>query len=69
MARGMVRSLDERIAVINAKIGNFQTKINELKEQRKELLDADRAAKLGKVLKVAEEKGMSVEDIIAKISD
>lgn len=68
MARGVARPIEEKTREIDAKIEGLQAKINDLKAQKKELLDADRAAKLQKVLEVAEEKGLSVDDIIEKIS-
>ena len=69
MARGVQKPISEKIAEIDGKIEGFQAKINDLKAQKKDLLDADRQAKLQTILEVAEEKGMSVDDILAKISD
>lgn len=68
MARGVARSVEERIQEIDYKINGFQSKINDLKTLKKELLDAERNAKLQKVIEVAEEKGLSVDDIIDRIS-
>jgi len=68
MAKGKARSVEERLAEIDSKIEGFQAKINDLKAQRKELLDADRQIKLQKVLEVAEEKGLSIDEILEKIS-
>jgi|GEM_PF-1388145 len=68
MARGVQKPVSEKIAEIDGKIEGFQVKINDLKAQKKDLLEADRAAKLSKVLEVAEEKGLSIDEIIEKIS-
>jgi len=79
MPRGVSKSIEERITEIDSKIADikvkqadsnakFKSKIDVLEAQKKELLDADRSAKLQKVLEVADEKGMSVDDILAKIS-
>jgi len=79
MPRGVSKSIEERITEIDSKIADikvkqadsnakFKSKIDVLESQKKELLDADRSAKLQKVLEVADEKGMSVDDILAKIS-
>jgi len=79
MPRGVSKSIEERITEIDSKIADikvkqadsnakFKSKMDVLESQKKELLDADRSAKLQKVLEVADEKGMSVDDILAKIS-
>lgn len=79
MARGAARSVQDRIMELESKItdlkvkqadsnAKFKSKIDNLEAQKKELMDVDRAAKLQKVLDVADQKGLSVDDIIAKIS-
>jgi len=68
MARGVKRSADEIIAGLDAKISNYQNKINDLKAQKKEALESDRTVKLQRVMEIADQRGLSVDEIIAKIS-
>ena len=69
MARGVRRPIEDIISGIDEKINSYKAKIKDLESQKKDMLDADRQTKLMKVLEIADEKGMSVEDIISKISE
>lgn len=64
MARGVARSIDDRIADLNAKIQKKQDEIAALKEQRKELEEAKKSETAAKIAKLAEEKGIGLDELL-----
>ena len=68
MARGVTRTLEEKLQPIDAKIADYQAKIISLQADRKKMIADDRATKIEKVLEVADEKGLSIDELIKKIS-
>ncbi|MDR2909342.1 MAG: hypothetical protein LBU86_05630 [Oscillospiraceae bacterium] len=69
MARGVARPVEQKIRDLDSKIEVYQAKIADLKLQKRDLMDADRAVKIQKVIDIADEKGLSVDDLLARISD
>jgi Skp family chaperone for outer membrane proteins len=67
MPRGANRTVEVRIAEIDARIAKKENEIKELKAQRAELLDTRQAELAAKVVKLAAEKGVSIEDILKEI--
>ncbi|MDR2932788.1 MAG: hypothetical protein LBV27_06730 [Oscillospiraceae bacterium] len=61
MAKGVRRSIDDRIAEIDAKIFKKQEEISALKERRKELEMSRKTELAEKVVQLAEEKGISID--------
>lgn len=65
------RSLEERIAEIDAKIAKHQDNIKSLKEQKSALLTPPKTKKkktsIANAIKLAKEKGMSAGDILKKL--
>lgn len=65
------RSLEERIAEIDAKIAKHQDSIKSLKAQKSALLTPPEPKKkktsIANAIKLAKEKGMSAEDILKKL--
>ncbi len=68
MARGAIKPVSEKIAEIDKKIEAAQAKLGDLKAQRKELLEAGQQEKLKRILEIADERGLSVDDVLAKLS-
>ena len=69
MPRGVAKTLEEKLQPIETKIADYKSKISDLQDERKKIIEADRVAKLQKILDIADEKGLSVDDVIAKISE
>ena len=69
MARGVAKTIEEKLQPIDKKIGDLQQKISDLQAERKKIIEADRVAKLQKIMDIADEKGLSVDEVIAKISN
>lgn len=69
MARGVRRSTEERISEIDAKILRKQKEITKLKEQRKELEDSRKTEIAGKLVQLAEDKGISLEDLLHSVQE
>ncbi|MCL2857921.1 MAG: hypothetical protein FWE19_09460 [Oscillospiraceae bacterium] len=64
MARGVARSLDDRIDVLREKLEKKQAEVAELKSSIKELEVAKQAELLNKVAEAAAQKGVSVEELL-----
>jgi len=64
MARGVARSLDDRIDVLREKLEKKQSEVAELKSAIKELEVAKQAELLAKVSEAAAQKGVSVEELL-----
>ena len=64
MARGVARSLDDRIEVLREKLEKKQAEAAELKNAIKELELAKQAELLAKVTEAAAQKGVSVEELL-----
>ena len=64
MARGVARSLDDRIRVLREKLAKKQAEVTELKSAIKELEAAKQAELLAKVIEVAAQKGVTVEELL-----
>ena len=69
MARGAAKTLEQKLQPIDTKIADLRAKIAGFENERKKLIEADRAAKLQKIIDIADEKGLSVEEVIEKISN
>ena len=67
MPKGATRSLDQRIAEIDAKMEKNRQAYNDLKTQRKDLEAQKQAELLSKVQEVAAKKGMSVEALLESV--
>ena len=64
MARGVARSLDDRIEALREKLEKKQAEVSELKSSIKELELAKQAELLNKVAEAAAQKGVSVEELL-----
>ncbi|MCL2857105.1 MAG: hypothetical protein FWE19_05180 [Oscillospiraceae bacterium] len=64
MARGVARSLDNRIDALREKLEKKQSEVAELKSAIKELEVAKQAELLTKVSEAAAQKGVSVEELL-----
>ena len=64
MARGVARSLDDRIRTLREKLAKKQAEVTELKSAIKELEAAKQAELLAKVIEVAAQKGVTVEELL-----
>ena len=64
MARGVARSLDNRIDALRVKMEKKQSEIAELKSAIKELEVAKQTELLAKVTETAAKKGVSVEELL-----
>jgi len=64
MARGVARSLDDRILGLREKLEKKQSEISQLKSEIKELEVAKQAELLNKVSETAAQKGVSVEELL-----
>ena len=67
MARGVKRTSAELMAEIDAKIRKKQGEIKELQSQRKEFESSHQVEIAAKIIQAANEKGISVEDILSTI--
>lgn len=67
MARGVKRSIDDLIGEVDAKIKKKQDEISALKDRRKTLEDSRVSALAARVVKTAEEKGITVDELLASI--
>ena len=64
MARGVARSLDDRICALREKLEKKQAEVAEIKSAIKELEVAKQAELLAKVTEAAARKGVSVEELL-----
>ena len=64
MARGVARSLDDRIVALREKLEKKQAEVAELRSAIKELEVAKQAELLTKVTETAAQKGLSVEELL-----
>jgi len=64
MARGVARSLDDRICTLREKLEKKQAEVAELKNAIKELEVAKQSELLAKVTDAAARKGVSVEELL-----
>jgi len=64
MARGVARSLDDRINALREKMEKKQSEISQIKSDIKELEVAKQAELLTKVSEAAAQKGVSVEELL-----
>ena len=63
MPRG-VRNTEKQIAEIDAKIEKKRNEIKELEAKRRELDEANQAVLAAKVVKLAAEKGLTIEQLL-----
>jgi vacuolar-type H+-ATPase subunit I/STV1 len=64
MPRGAKRSVDVLIAAVDAKIAKKETELKALKAERAELENSHQAELAAKVVKLAGEKGVSIESLL-----
>ena len=64
MARGVARSLDDRICTLRVKLEKRQAEVTEIKNAIKELEVAKQSELLAKVADAATRKGVSVEELL-----
>lgn len=64
MARGTRRTVEKQIDEISAKIKKKKDEIKALEAKRQELKDAHEAELAAKVVKLATEKGVSIEELV-----
>ncbi|MCL2056071.1 MAG: hypothetical protein FWH02_02490 [Oscillospiraceae bacterium] len=67
MPRGVRRTTEKLIADIDLKIAKKKDEIKELEMQKREILDSNQAAMAAKVLKLAAEKGVSIEALLSNL--
>lgn len=74
MARGVAKTLEERIAEIESKkaeyqdkIDNYRERISELDKQIKDLQSIKEQEKVQELLDTLEKSGKSVEDVLAAL--
>jgi cell division protein FtsL len=67
MPRGVKRTTDQMIAALDEKIQKKQGEISALKAQRKELTSASQADLATKLLQMAEEKGLTLEQLLQSL--
>lgn len=67
MARGVARSIEDRIGDIDAKIKKKQDELKALQEKRNELFALKKNDQAAQVIQAADEKGLSLDDIIDMI--
>lgn len=67
MARGVARSVDSRISEIDEKIKKKQNEIKALQEKRSELMDSKKNEQAAQIIQAAQEKGISLDDVIGWI--
>lgn len=67
MARGVARSIEGRIGDIDAKIKKKQDEMKALQEKRNELVALKKNEQAAQVIQAADEKGLSLDDIIDMI--
>lgn len=67
MARGVKRSISDRVAEIDEKIAKKQAEIDILKVKRRELTDLKKSEIAAKVVELSEQKGISLDELYAII--
>jgi vacuolar-type H+-ATPase subunit I/STV1 len=67
MPRGAKRTVEVLIAEIDAKIAKKENELKALKVERAGLVDSQQAELAAKVVKLAAEKGVSIEDLLKQI--
>ncbi len=68
MARGVRGTIDDKIAKLNEKLAKKQAELDEIAHEIKELAAQKKAEQVQQVLKIAEDKGMSMDDILEAIN-
>jgi len=69
MARGKKRSVDDLIQAIDQKISKAEADLSEMKAERARLQDQKNNELALVLVKAATEKGLSLEEAIAKIKE
>ena len=70
MARGVKKlSLEEQLAKVEADIAATEEQLKDFKSQKKEIEAAIKEEKLRKLLAIVEEKGLTIDQAIEKISE
>ena len=64
MARGVTRSIDDKITALREKLEKKQAEVAEIKSAIKELEVAKQAELLAKVTEIAAQKDISVEELL-----
>ena len=67
MARGVRKGVESQIAEINAKIAKKKDEIKALELKRGEMVSSQQAEMAVKIMKIANEKGMTVEELLAAV--
>jgi hypothetical protein len=67
MPRGANRTIEARIAEFDAKIVKKENELKALKAERAGLMNSQQAELAAKVVKLAAEKGVSIEDLLKQI--
>ena len=67
MARGVTRSLDDRITELKTKLEKKQAEVTQLRGEIKELEVAKQAELLSQVTRAAAKKGVSVEELLKSV--
>jgi len=67
MPRGVKRTSEKQIAEINVKIAKKKDEIKELEAKKREIEDSQQAELAAKVVKLAGEKGVSIEDLLRSL--
>lgn len=68
MARGVRKTASFQIAEIDAKIQKKQDEIKALQSQRKELESTHQAEVAAQIIQAANQKGISVDEVLALIN-
>jgi hypothetical protein len=64
MPRGVKKNIDDRIAEIDKVIEAHKNKLDDLKAERKALLEARELERTSELLKIIDESGMSTDQLI-----
>jgi vacuolar-type H+-ATPase subunit I/STV1 len=67
MPRGVKRTVDHQIAEINAKIAKKRDEIKALEARRRDLEDSRQVELATQVVRLAAEKGVSIEKLLEKL--
>ena len=69
MAKGQRKTLDQKLEAIDIKISDLKSKVKTMEEEKHKLIKADKAEKIEKIIQYAEQKSISIDEILKKISD
>jgi len=63
------RALQDRLNEIDVKIAKHQDQISGLEAKKQDIIDADKKAKVEKLVNVMEKNNISVEELLEKVKD